>query len=269
MFTVDLEEWYCDKIFPGFNPDKSKDYVIRSTRPLLRLLEKYNIKAIFFVLGSILDKHPDLIKEIHEKGHEIASHGYSHKTLFKLTPDEFEKEIVKSRKMIHKITGKYPKWFRAPSFSLSNKTKWALPILKKHGFKYDSSIFPFESRYYGVNGCPQEPYMINFDDVRKKKDCGIKEYPIQIIKILKIPYIITGGFYFRLYPNWFINFWIRRLNNKGRQVMLFVHPWEFNKTIPKADISAFGKFVTYYGINRSLKKLERLIRKNKFNKFKR
>lgn len=263
FFTVDLEEWHCEKIFPGFNPDKCNDLVIDSTLPLLKLLDKYNVKATFFVLGTVIEKYPFLIKEIDKKGHEIASHGYSHTPIIKLTKESFEKEIIKCKKLTYKAIKKYPVGFRAPSFTLSNETKWILPILKKHGFKYDSSIFPFKSRYYGVEYASKIPYKISFDDVRVESDCGITEYPIQIIRILGIPFIITGGFYFRLYPIWFIKIAISYLNIKNVPINLFIHPWELHRDLPKTGMNWFGRFITYYGLGK-VKKLEALIKKHKF-----
>ena len=99
-FTVDVEEWYCEKVFKGFRPDKSKNHVTGPMSSILKLLDKYKVKGTFFVLGSIVEKYPELIKEIDKRGHEVACHGYSHKPLHKISPKEFEDEIIKCKKLI-------------------------------------------------------------------------------------------------------------------------------------------------------------------------
>lgn len=266
ILTIDVEEWYAEKIFKGFKPKKDKDYVLESTFPLLDLLEKYNIKATFFVVGTVLQKYPSLIKKIDKQGHEIACHGFSHKPLHWLTPKEFEGEIVEYRKIIYQTTQKYPKGFRAPSCSLTNTTKWALPILKKHGFIYDSSILPLKLGNYGVDSAPQRPYCIDFNDVCKEKDNGLIEFPIHVVRFCGIPFVAVGGFYFRLYPLWLNRWLITTLNKNGVQANVYIHPWELNPKTPIAEMSMAGRFVTYIGIKDSFQKFEKMIKGHQFSK---
>ncbi|MGM5482993.1 MAG: polysaccharide deacetylase family protein [Nanobdellota archaeon] len=261
-FTVDLEEWNSNKIFSGFKPRENYDYIKETTYPLIDVLEKSNVKATFFVKGTVLEKYPELIKVIHKKGHEIACHGYSHLPLYKLDKAEFEKEIIICKKLTKKITGNYPKGFRAPHFSLTNETKWALKILKKQGFTYDSSIFPLNTGFYGrTKNNIIKPYNICFDDIYKEEESGFLEYPIQILNLIKLPLVISGGFFFRLYPNLIIKKCINYLNNKKRPIIFFIHPWEL-QGLPKSEMPIFAKLFTHYRTKSGLKKLEKLLESN-------
>ena len=269
ILSVDVENWFSGKdIFQRFSPEIKKSQLDKSIPPILNLLNKYDVRVTFFVLGESAEKQPEIIKRISEEGHEIASHGYRHISLSKLGPKEFEKDIKKSVSVIKKITGKKPIGFRAPMFSLNNNTKWALIILKKHGFKYDSSIFSFKSRYYGMEEVPEEPYKVNLRDLRKKdNNSKIVEYPIKIRKMLGIPFIISGGFYLRLYPISFIKKMVRYYNKHNKKVVIYFHPWETCKTTPKVEMDYFSKFVTYYNIKNTLNKVEKLLKSSEFCSF--
>ena len=138
VLSFDLEFWYNSEFLKKYVPPRAEnqpDYVLESTLPLLDLLKENGVKATFFVLGKLAEKYPTLIQKIFDEGHEIASHGYSHKSLQDLKEENFEKEIVLTNEILKKITGEYPSLFRAPAFSLKKDNKWALNILKKHNLK--------------------------------------------------------------------------------------------------------------------------------------
>lgn len=254
--SIDLEYWWCNEFLTDYLPEKRDDQFPESVIPLLELLDKYKIKATFFVLGAVAERHPDLIEEIYNNGHEIACHSYSHTTLYKLGKEGFEKEIIKSLELI----GKYnPIGFRAPSFSINNETKWAFDILEKHGFKYDSSIFPIKTMLYGVPNAPLNIYRPSKRDISKHDPNGkIIEFPLTVINIgMNIP--IAGGFYLRALPLWFLKWGIKKVN-KSRQAILYIHPWETYSGTPRLNIPTFSKFITYYGINKSLVKFESLLK---------
>ncbi|MGI0060092.1 MAG: polysaccharide deacetylase family protein, partial [Nitrosotalea sp.] len=152
IMSVDLEDYYCDLPFSQWN--KFDDRVVETTRVILKLFDRYNVRATFFALGYIVEKHPDLIEEIKSKGHEIASHGYLHKDLRKMTKEEFESDLVKSLDIIRKISGEKVLGFRAPYFSIDKKNFWAFEIMKKY-LSYDSSIFPVKTPLYGIPEAPR------------------------------------------------------------------------------------------------------------------
>lgn len=274
IFSVDLEEWYAFKGFKKFSSPKDKTPQLKyAIKPLLELLNKYNVNATFFVLGDVAKKYPDIIEEIHSQGHEIASHGYSHMPLSLISKDKFKEETKKMNKLLKSITNKKPLGFRAPLFSLTQSTKWALEILEEEGYKYDSSIFPIQTSFsynlqFGVNKVPEGPYFIDKNDLTKiSTRGGLIEYPIKKVSFLKIPFIITGGFYLRLYPLWFLKKIIKTVNKKDKFIVLFLHPWEtYEKTI-KQRMGFFPEFVTYYNIKSTLKKIESLFKYFKFYNF--
>lgn len=257
--VVDLEHWYSPELLKDYLPDQNIDQDIESVRPLLELFKKHNVKATFAILGSVAEKHPELIKEIYSQGHEIASHAYSHKMLHELGKEGFEEEIKKSVELLSSITGERPIGFRAPSFSIDNSTKWAFEILEKYGFKYDASIFPAKTMLYGEPDAPVFIYKPSEKDVTKNDPSGnIIEFPMTVLKFGKnIP--IGGGFYMRVLPLWFLKFGIKYINRE-RPAIIFIHPWELYPKTPRLNLSLFSRFVTYYGINSNFRKLESLIK---------
>jgi len=258
--SIDLEYWWCSEFLTKYLPEKKEDLITESLTPLLDILDKYNVNATFFVLGIVAEKHPEIVEDIYEKGHEIASHAYSHKPLYELEKEEFEKEIKNSIQLL----GKYnPIGFRAPNFSINNDTKWALEILEKYYFRYDSSIFPIKTMLYGVPNAPQHIYRPSKEDVAKHDPNGkIIEFPLTVIKIgKKVP--IAGGFYLRVLPLWFLKWGIRKLN-KHRPAIIYIHPWETYPKTPRLKVPLSSKFITYHGINNALKKLEALLKEFKF-----
>ena len=249
---------------PHLNGTQPDNQLPESVEPILELLDKYQTRATFAVLGIVAERYPDLVRAIFDKGHEIASHGYSHKMLDDLTPEEFEQEIIDSVRLLSSITGERPIGFRAPSFSLNNSTRWALPILEKHGFKYDASVFPIRTHLYGVPKAPLHPYRPSADDITKEShDHGIVEFPNTVLKIGPgIP--VAGGFYLRVLPTRFLDFAIRRIE-KRRPVMIYIHPWETHCDTPRMkSLPHFSRFVTYWGISKALGKLEHLLSRFRF-----
>jgi peptidoglycan-N-acetylglucosamine deacetylase len=260
---IDLEFWWCNEFLEDYLPVNKPDQILESTLPLLELLDKYNTKATFFVLGTVAEKYPELVATIHKKGMEIASHGYSHKMLDRLSPNEFEQEIERSVELLEAITGEKPIGFRAPSFSINRNTIWAFKVLEKHGFKYDASVFPIKTNLYGVPNAPLSPYKPSFDNLTEVDQNGtIIEFPMTVIKLgVNIP--IAGGFYFRVLPFWFIKGAIKRVSTT-RPVIMYIHPWETHANTPRLDVPLFSRFVTYYGVNSNLRKFERLIKEFQF-----
>jgi polysaccharide deacetylase family protein (PEP-CTERM system associated) len=260
--SIDLEYWWSIELLKGHVPDRKNDLVYESAQPLLNLLDKYNTKATFFVLGMLAEKYPELIEDIYHKGHEIASHAYSHRTLYDLGELGFEEEIIKSKMILDKYD---PIGFRAPSFSIDNETRWAFKILKKCGFKYDSSIFPIKTMLYGVPGAPIHIYRPSEEDVSQHDpNGGITEFPLTVINIggLNIP--VSGGFYLRILPLRLLKLCLLQVN-KERPAIIYIHPWEMYSGIPHVNISPLSRFITYHGINNALAKLESLLIEFKFN----
>lgn len=252
ILTFDLEFWYNSQFLENYLSESGEnfnDYFTESLYPLLDLLKKKNILATFFVLGIAAEKYPEAIKKIYNDGHEIACHGYSHKRLEKLRPEEFEKEIATAVNLLEKITGQKPIGFRAPNFSLSNKTKWALNILEKYGFQYDSSIFPFKTQMYGNSKAPLGAYRISN---------RILELPVAVLEIFGLRIPVGGGFYFRFMPFFIYNFFLKMIRRE-RLPILYFHPHEFYDFIPKIKAPFWKIKLKYYGVKNGFKKLEKLL----------
>lgn len=257
VLSIDLEFWYSG-LLSVYIKDKKKeirDYIQESVKPILDLLKKNRARATFFVLSEVAEKYPELIKEIFQAGHEIASHGCSHKKLTDLSEKEFEEEIIHSKKILKEIIGKNPVGFRAPYFSLNDKTKWALKVLERQGFKYDSSIFPMKTPLYGVSCAPMEPYKIS------KK---ILEIPVAIFKFgpTKIP--MAGGIYFRFLPNCMFLLFVK-LVSKKRIPVLFFHPYDLYDIGSKIKSDSWIKNkLRLFGTKKSFKNFEKLFKKFNF-----
>ena len=264
---IDFEPWYSPELLRKYLTETERDkedQVVEAVSPILDLLDKYNTKATFAVLGIVAEAHPEIVKSIFKKGHEIASHAYSHRMLNELGREKFEDEIRMSVNLLEAITGEKPTGFRAPTFSINNSTKWAFEVLTKYGFKYDASIFPINTRLYGVPKAPLYPYRPSLNDVSQEDVNGsIIEFPMAAIKLgMNIP--ISGGFYFRALPLWFLKLAIKRVN-QTRPALIYIHPWETYPETPRLkNLPLASRFITYYGIGSALKKFEALLKEFQF-----
>ncbi len=249
IMTIDLEDWYNDTDFGQW--DLYDDRISSSTHNLLSMLEEGNARATFFVLGYIAERFPDLIKEIASKGHEIATHGYIHQPLFKQTPDEFEKSLVYSLEILEEITHKKIIGYRAPMFSLADKTRWAIPIITRY-LRYDSSIVPAKTPLYGCPNSPRIPYYLA-DSNRTLLEFPIATYRMPLIGI-KFP--VAGGFYLRLFPYTLNRYFIKHINKDKAPVVCYIHPWELDLEQPRINSN---KWWHYYRLNRTRDNFSKLL----------
>ena len=257
IFCIDLEEWFHQKLVPdeyrGIDSTVEKNAGV-----LLELFEKTNTTATFFCVGEVVENFPELIRKIRDKGHEIASHGYSHELIYEQSQDEFREDIRKSKQLIFDACGFYPKGYRAPSWSVTEKSLWSLDILKDEGFCYDSSIFPTKNFLYGIPDAPPYPH---------KREVGSEpflEIPPSTFSFLGKRFGFSGGFYFRALPLFFINKFTGGCNKKGQPAVFYLHPVEIDRGCRKLKLSALDGFITYFGLNSCLKKLEKVLEKYSF-----
>ena len=226
ILTIDVEDWYMDTDISTW--DSYEDRVVQSTEKILEILDETNTKATFFVVGYVAEHHPELIEEIKDRRHEIATHGYSHTSIKKQTPSEFEKDLLKSIGIIEKITKNKISGHRACEFSIVEKTSWAIDILKKNGLKYDSSIFPVKTHLYGVPDAPLYPYHISSSNItRDNPEVDFFEFPLSVYRfpIMHKTIPVAGGFYLRLFPYWFIKHAIKKINKMGKPtIFVTTHP---------------------------------------------
>jgi polysaccharide deacetylase family protein (PEP-CTERM system associated) len=261
ILTIDVEEWYHPE-YVRHNADlNTKNYSAQNLQTILGLLERHNTLATFFIVGEIVKRQPELIKQIEENLHEVAFHSYSHEPLSCKTAETLQQEISQFRT----VTGKRCAGFRAPSFSLNNKTKWALDVLEKNHFKYDSSIFPASTPLYGVGNAPMAPYKPSHNDVSiEDSNANLWEFPLHVFSnsLFRIP--MAGGFYLRFFPPNLIVRSIKKANKKGRPAVVFVHTWELNPETPKLKLGHYRSFVTYHNLNKTAARLAHLLSKTKF-----
>jgi len=256
--TIDVEDWFqvanLQRVISYDDWEKCESRVFMNMIRILDILAKTNVKATFFVLGWIAEKTPEIVQIIHSEGHEIASHGYSHRNVYELTENDFRQEIAVSIELIESITHQSIIGFRAPNYSIKPDTKWAWKILAQFGIKYDSSIFPVKHDRYGFLAAPRFPFTIDL-----KEDGKLVEFPLSTIRIWGNNIPVAGGAYLRLYPYWFIRAAIKKLNADGNPAIIYLHPWELDANQPRQQINFMAKFRHYGNLLVTEHKLKRLL----------
>lgn len=265
ILTVDLEEWYHPEYVKKETLPCKEERIHHSLKTTLDLLDRHNLRVTFFVVGELAEKHPEIIKNIRENGHEIAFHGYYHEPLWNLNADTLRTEIEKFNSLIgEKCAG-----FRAPSFSLSNKTKWALEVLENSGCQYDSSLFPAKTPLYGVWDAPTIPYKPSYENVAQRdENAKLWEFPPLVYKLKGIRVPVAGGFYMRFFSVNLIARAIKKMNQKGFPAVIFFHNWELDPETPRLKLGLYRYFVTYHKLKETSKKLERLLSRFQFTNIK-
>lgn len=266
ILSVDVEEWFhpesLQHLFPKNEWEKCEQRVNKNVNRLLELFEKRNKKATFFILGWLGERYPEMIEAIFKQGHEIASHGYGHRMITKMTPEEFEADLAKSLSIFKGITGTDVIGYRAPTFSLVKETKWAFDIMKKNGIRYDSSVYPVYHDRYGIPNAPRSKYY----PLENTKD--FIEFPASTIKFFGQNFPFGGGGYLRIFPLWFTRYGFNRLQKENIPGIIYVHPWEFDAEQPRLDLPLVKKWRHYYNINRNLDKLDNLLQNFEWTSFK-
>lgn len=263
--SFDVEDWFqVENLRSAFPLEKWGNQELRvekNTDLLLDILEKFNQKATFFVLGWIAQKKPGMVKRIASEGHEIASHGYGHEIIYNLTEESFRKDLALSKKILEDITGSKVIGYRAPNFSITRNSSWAINILHDFDFKYDSSIFPtsFHDRYGydGVNGS-------NFF----KFGNGLQEFPLTIYRFAKLNFPIAGGAYFRFIPYVIMKNMLKKINLSGKEFVFYLHPWELDIKQPKVKVQRKYYIRHYTNLRRTESKLKRLLQDFSFQPLK-
>jgi polysaccharide deacetylase family protein (PEP-CTERM system associated) len=217
---------------------------------ILSILAHYDVRATFFVLGWIAERHPALIEEIREKGHEIGTHGYAHDLVYNQSPGVFRNDLERSIEILEKITKGPIESYRAPSFSITEKSLWAFDILMECGIRYDSSLFPIRHHRYGIPNATRFPHVIRAHDGKT-----LVEFPISTCEIhgTRIPF--SGGGYFRLLPARLVAGITTRMNRKNHPVVIYLHPWEFDPGQPRIGASRLSRFRQYHNLQRTETKL--------------
>ena len=264
-FTVDVEDYYQVEAFSKHisrnNWNDYASHVEANTDTILGLLDEKSIRGTFFTLGCVAEKHPGIVKKIVEQGHEIASHGYSHKLIYKQKEKDFREETFRSKAILEDIAQVPVKGYRAATYSITKKSLWALDVLVDAGFVYDSSIFPIRHDRYGIPDIDPLPHKIQTLSGR-----SITEFPISTLKTRLTNLPIAGGGYFRLFPYRFTKWALKKLNHQNHEFVFYIHPWEIDLLQPKIPrIGMATKFRHYNNINICKTRLSRLLSDFKFD----
>lgn len=266
ILTIDVEDWYHPTLTGIDCPDdslKGKDRVVNNTLKILDLLEQTKNFATFFILGEVAEKYPELVKEIAEKGHEVGSHGYRHNLVYNSTKQKFDADIKKSVEILEGITNQKIIGYRAPSWSLNEKTSWAWEVLHTFGFKYDSSLYPYKTFLFGNNNYPRFTY-----DIETGENFNLKEIPPSVIEIFKKRLPFSGGFFFRVSPYWYIKWCINQYKKAGMPTVIYIHPWELDMNTPCLSVGFRERLLLYVNKKNTEKKLYRLLNEYKFTSLK-
>jgi polysaccharide deacetylase family protein (PEP-CTERM system associated) len=256
--TVDVEDYFHVSAFSDSIERKEwENHPLRvenNTQHLLDLFDDYDVKATFFVLGWVAERARKLVAEISSRGHEVASHGYSHQLVYNQPPEVFREETFRSKAILEDIVQAPVRGYRAASYSITNDSLWALDVLVEAGFDYDSSIFPVRHDRYGIPGSPEYPYRLD-----TPAGNSIVEFPLSTAKVMNYRLPVAGGGYFRLYPYWLSRAGLRQINRKDKPFIFYLHPWEIDPDQPKIQASWFSRFRHYNNLDKCESRLRHLV----------
>ena len=255
-FTVDLEDWYQGIEMPYDSWSTYEKRVEVGMNALLQLLSDSDTKATFFTLGWIAEKYPNMIKQLSEAGHELASHGYSHEKVYNLKPDAFREEIRRTKSVIEDLTGNRVVAYRAPFFSITVDSLWALSILREEGHTIDCSISPVKTWRYGIASSPDHIYNIS--------DIDLIEFPVSTFSFLNKK-LALGGAYFRLFPYSISHHNYKKKNKTEEYSMFYIHPWEYDPEHPyEKKMERKARFTHYHNLKKTYANTRKLLSSFKF-----
>jgi polysaccharide deacetylase family protein (PEP-CTERM system associated) len=261
--TVDVEDYFHVSAFQDnvarSDWERMESRVVRNTEQLLEIFDSHRVRATFFVLGWVADRYPALVKRIAAAGHEVASHGHGHRLIYEQTPEQFRDDLRRSRDSIASAAGISVQGYRAPSFSITPRSLWALDIIREEGFVYDASVFPIRHDRYGLPSSPRHFYTM-------ERSAGtLWECPGSTVRLAGVNLPVGGGGYFRLLPYWWTKWGISRVNGaEGRAAVFYLHPWEIDPDQPRLPGSALSKYRHYTNLDRTESRLRRLLSEFQF-----
>jgi polysaccharide deacetylase family protein (PEP-CTERM system associated) len=256
--TVDVEDYFHVNAFDGVVPmdrwAQQESRVCDNTARLLDLFAARRVTATFFVLGWVAERFPSLVTRIAAAGHEIASHGYAHRLIYQQTPAAFREDLRRAKGILESTSGVHVEGFRAPSYSITARSLWALDVLVEEGYRYDASIFPVRHDRYGIPNSPRHPYVL------PRNAGSLVEAPGSTVRVGRVNLPVAGGGYFRLLPYAWTRWGIRRLNEReGRPAIFYMHPWEIDPGQPRLPASRVSRFRHYRNLDKAEGRLHRLL----------
>lgn len=261
--SVDIEDWFQVGAFENTirraDWDGLEHRVEANTDAVIALFERCGVKATFFTLGWVGERYPKLMRRIVDAGHELASHGYDHARVFTMTPDEFRGDIARTRAILEDASGQAVTGYRAPSFSIDQRTPWAHEILAEEGYAYSSSVAPLAHDHYGWEDSPRFAW-------RPVAGAAMIELPVTVAEIGS-KRIATGGGFFRLFPNRLAGHAIRQVNREKRPGIFYFHPWEIDPGQPRVESAPIKSRLRHYSRLSAMEgKLEALMRDHRWGR---
>ena len=256
--TIDVEDYFHVSAFAkSINHTDWDNHPLRvekNTQQLLDLFDEVQVKATFFVLGWVADRNRGLVKEIAERGHEVACHGYSHQLIYNQTPAVFREETIRSKALLEEIVQMPVLGYRAASYSITRNSLWALDILAEAGFIYDSSIFPVRHDRYGMPDAKEVPHVL-----KTPQGHSLVEFPLSTAKVFNHKFPVAGGGYFRLYPYALTKAGLGQINRRQQPFIFYLHPWEIDPEQPRVEAGWFSRFRHYNNLDKCESRLRRLL----------
>ena len=262
--SIDVEDYFHVSVFDGLVPlgdwDRMESRVYANTMRMLEIFDEFKTRSTFFVLGWVGERHPALVETIARLGHEVASHGYAHRLIYDQTPAAFREDVRRAKGILEAASGQRVAGYRAPSYSITARSLWALDILVEEGYEYDSSIFPIRHDRYGIPVSAREPYRIG----RDKGD--LIEVPGSTTRLGPMNLPVAGGGYFRLLPYWWTRWGIDRVNRlENRPAVFYLHPWEIDPDQPRLRAGRLGSFRHYRNLGQTEARLRQLLTDFRFD----
>ncbi len=262
VLSFDVEDYFQVLNLRAHCPrERWDEYELRcpdATRRILDILDEFETKASFFCLGWIAERAEGLMREIVERGHELASHGYDHQVLPELGEEGFRQDLSKTTAILEDVTGVRVRSFRACTWSIGPKTPWAFSVLAEQGFWNDSSIHPIRHPDYGVPGAELGPQFLEVGDTR------IFELPPLVAEFMGRRMPLGGGGYLRLFPVRWISRALRAREARGVASCIYLHPWEFDAAQPRFPVKGLRGFRHYVGLAKTEAKLRFLLKRHRF-----
>ena len=261
--TVDVEDYFQVSAFEDrvsrADWDGFESRVCRNTERLLEIFAAEGVTGTFFVLGWIAERFPRVVRQIHAAGHELASHGYSHRLVYEISESDFRDDLRRARIAIESAAGVPVVGYRAPSFSITQQSLWALDVLISEGYLFDSSIYPIHHDRYGIPDWPR-------DIQRVDRSAGsIWEVPGSTVRLARTNLPVGGGGYFRLLPYGWTRRGIDRLNRiEGKPSVFYLHPWEIDPDQPRLAGASLTAIRHYHNLGKTEDRLRRLLKEFRF-----
>jgi len=265
VVSVDVEDYFHAESFSGVvDRDRWGTYLSRveaNTNRLLDLFSSKGVSATFFVVGWVAEHFPSLVRSIVNAGHELACHSYWHRLIYKLEREEFKEDTYRAKNTLEQIAGTPIFGYRAPTYSVTLDSLWALEILAELGFTYDSSIFPIHHDRYGIPSAPRTPFRIS------TPSGPLIEFPITTVRVRGHNLPVAGGGYLRILPEWYTFWGMKQVAQEGLPVIVYVHPWEIDPLQPRLPGRLTSRLRHYTNLSKTYNRLDRMLQKIPFTSF--